>query len=344
MSSFTLGLVALGALVLVAVLVRNLLLLRRQAPRQAQTPPTAADTLSASERIEPYLEPNVQAQLAMPVVAERRPGLDALIDVIATITLEQAISAESVLAVIPATRRAGGKPYDIEGRNLITQQWETPVAGQRYDCFQAGVQLANRSGPLNEIEYSEFVVKTQAFADALGGMVDFPDMREQVARARELDQFASAHDAQLSFTLRARNAPWSLGFLLQHAQQLGWVPGVVHGRMVLPAEQQGDSPLLVLNFETDAVHLDDPANSTIHKLLVSLDVPQVDRALEPFNKMCDLAQALAVRLDAMVVDDHGRALNAAALANIAADLQNLYDALDDRDLCAGSPQARRLFS
>jgi hypothetical protein len=29
---------------------------------------------------------------------------------------------------------------------------------------------------------------------------------------------------------------------------------------------------------------------------------------------------------------------------IGADLESLYDALDSRDLSAGSPQARRLFS
>jgi hypothetical protein len=73
--------------------------------------------------------------------------------------------------------------------------------------LQAGVQLANRTGPLNEIEYSEFVMKAQAFADALGGTPDFPDMLQEVARARELDQFASQHDAQLGFTAACAPAP-----------------------------------------------------------------------------------------------------------------------------------------
>jgi hypothetical protein len=43
------------------------------------------------------------------------------------------------------------------------------------------VQLANRTGPLNEIEFSEFVMKAQAFADAVNGAPDFPDMLEEVA-------------------------------------------------------------------------------------------------------------------------------------------------------------------
>jgi hypothetical protein len=49
----------------------------------------------------------------------------------------------------------------------------------------------------------------------------FPDMRQEVARARELDQFASDHDAQLAFVLRARRAAWSPSYIVQMAA--GWV-------------------------------------------------------------------------------------------------------------------------
>ena len=107
-----------------------------------------------------------------------------------------------VLAHLPPTRRAGSKPFLIEGLNADTGEWEPPAAGQRYGEFQAGVQLANRSGALNEIEYSEFVQKVQAFADAIGAMPDFPDMLDVVARARELDAFAGEHDAQLAVHLQ----------------------------------------------------------------------------------------------------------------------------------------------
>ena len=51
-------------------------------------------------------------------------------------------------------------------------------------AFQVGVQMANRMGALNEIEYSEFVVKAQAFADAVNGAPEFPEMLDEVARAR----------------------------------------------------------------------------------------------------------------------------------------------------------------
>jgi hypothetical protein len=121
------------------------------------------------------------------------------------------VSGELALQHLPPTRRAGGKPFQIEGLNADSGEWELPRPGQRYGEFQAGLQMANRSGALNEIEYSEFVQKIQPFADALGATVDFPDMLDVVARARELDAFASQHDAQLGAVLRANSVAWSVG-------------------------------------------------------------------------------------------------------------------------------------
>jgi hypothetical protein len=238
----------------------------------------------------------------------------------------------------------GNKLFSVEGLNAETGLWEHPRNGQRYSAFQAGVQLANRMGPLNEIEFSEFVVKTQSFADAINGAPEFPDMLEEVARARELDSFASAHDAQLSFTLKATKAAWSPGYVQQNAARLGFVPGVIPGRMVVPAPAVGLPPVLGLMFDTQAAMAEDPAQSAIRELTLSLDVPQVDRKEEPFARMVQTAHELARVMDGNVTDDNGQRLSEAAIGGIARDLQALYDTLDARDLSAGSPQARRLFS
>ncbi|HET8748334.1 MAG TPA: cell division protein FtsZ, partial [Ramlibacter sp.] len=275
---------------------------------------------------------------------EKRPGLDALIDVLAPIAVDAPVAGELALSVLPPTRRAGSKPFAIEGRNEGSGDWEMPRAGQRYTAFQAGVQLANRNGALNEIEFSEFVMKAQAFADAVNGEAAFPEMRDEVGRARELDQFASAHDAQLSFTLRARNAAWSPGYVQQNAARLGFVAGAIPGRLVLPAGVPGGAPVLGLAFSTQAALADDPAHSAIRELILSLDVPQVPRAEQPFVRMREAAVALAASMDGLITDADGRVIPAEALDAIGSDLEQLYDTLDARDLSAGSPQARRLFS
>lgn len=343
MSGFTLGLAILGALLLAALVAWNAWTTRRSAPRQPEMMEAVAPVMGddPDERTEPVLDDVPLAPLPLP---ERKPGLDALIDVLASIAIDSVVSGEAALAALPPTRRAGSKPFAIEGRNEETQDWETPRAGQRYTAFQAGVQLANRNGALNDIEFSEFVIKTQAFADAINGSPEFPEMRDEVARARELDQFASTHDAQLSFTLRARNAAWSPGYLQQNASRLGFTAGAIPGRLVLPAGTPGSPPSLVLSFSTQAALAEDPTQTAIRDVTLSLDVPQVPRSEQPFARMRDAATALAAAMDGLITDDDGRIIPPEALDAIGSDLEQLYDTLDARDLSAGSPQARRLFS
>lgn len=298
-----------------------------------------------------------QAPVMKPVVAqvmesaasdlpqpEKRPALDALIDVIAAVEIDHPVSGDAALQAMPATRRVGSKLFSLEGLNTETGLWEHPRNGQRYSAFQSGVQLANRTGPLNEIEFSEFVTKTQNFADAINGAPEFPDMLEEVSRARELDHFASAHDAQLSFTLKATKAAWSPGYVQQNAARLGFIAGVLPGRMVVPAPVHGLPPILLLTFDSQAAMSEDPTQSAIYELTLSLDVPQVDRKEEPYARMIQTAYELARVMDGAISDDNGQPLSETAIGAIARDLLALYDTLDARDLSAGSPQARRLFS
>ncbi len=275
---------------------------------------------------------------------EKRPALDALIDVIAAVEIDHPASGDAALQAMPVTRRVGSKLFSLEGLNTESGLWEPPRNGQRYSAFQSGVQLANRTGPLNEIEFSEFVTKTQHFADAINGAPEFPDMLEAVARARELDNFASAHDAQLSFTLKATKAAWSPGYVHQNAARLGFIAGVLPGRMVVPAPVHGLPPILGLTFDSQAAMSEDPTQSAIYELALSLDVPQVDRKEEPYARMIQTAYELARVMDGAISDDNGQPLSETAIGAIARDLLALYDTLDARDLSAGSPQARRLFS
>ena len=370
MSTLQLSLAIIGGLLLALIVAYNTWTSRRNAPKRALPPEPdqaadpalrqepgfdAAAAVAAAEfqALDRGQEPSehtvdVTEALQMPVPpmsAERRPGLDPLIDVIATLQPEHMVSGDAALAALPPTRRAGSKPFAIEGLNEATQQWETPAPGQRYQSFQAGVQLANRMGALNEIEFSEFVVKAQGFADAVNAAPDFPDMLQEVARARELDQFASDHDAQLMFMLRARQAAWSPGYVQQNAARLGFVPGAMPGRLVLPANSApGLPPLLTLGYDTQAALADDPEQSAIRDVTLSLDVSQVHRAEQPFARLREVASSLCEAMDGVLCDQNGQPLPAMAMEPIAADLELLYDQLDGRDLSAGSVLARRLFS
>jgi len=276
--------------------------------------------------------------------ARRVPRVDALIDAIATVSVDAPVSGAMALQHLPGSRRAGTKPFYIEGLNAATDEWEPVQAQAGYAEFQAGAQLANRHGAMNEIEFSEFVQKVEAFSQAIGGTADFPDMLEAVGRARELDVFATEHDAQLVALLRANSVAWSVGYLQQCAARHGFVPGAVPGRLVMPSPEEGAPPVLVLSFDAQAALAEDPGQAAVREIALGLDVAQTEEAAEPFAAWHGAARALADDLDATVVDDQGHPITLHAFQAIHEELGRLYAALASRDLAAGTPGARRLFS
>jgi hypothetical protein len=347
--TLTTALALLAGVVLVALLLHGWWSTRKARPRA----PWYDGVRQADDRVEPSMLPEDAADIsdiptlpnpsALPGGAAGRRGarIDALIDAIVTITLELPISAEAVLAHLPASRRAGSKPFLIEGLDTETAEWDPPTPGRRYGELQAGVQLTSRSGALNEIEYSEFVQKVQAFADAIGGATDVPDMREVVARARELDGLSSPLDAQLNVTLRSNGVAWSVAYVQQVAGRLGFVPGVVPGRLVLPAAEESAPPLLALSVDVQAAMAaaaeEAPQASAIRQCQLALDVPQTPASVEPFPTWHRIAGALAEELDATVVDDYGEPITLQAYVAIGRELEELYAKLEALDLAAGSP-------
>ena len=376
MNNLLVGLSVAGGVVLAGVIAHGAWTARKSAPKLAEAEvdstergegvlrPDRSDRLDNADKTEPtlhaYAEQNVRldpefdiskfnaskfdAELPASAALEKKPLLDPLIDILTSIDLDFPISGDAILAAMPATRRVGSKPFAVEGLTEDGAEWEVPRPSQRYSSLQAGVQLANRTGALNEIEYSEFVVKTQTFADAVGGAPEFPEMSEEVARARELDGFAAAHDAQLRFVLRAVGVAWSTGYVAQNAARIGFVAGALPGRMVLPNPVPNQAQLITLTFDSQAAMAEDAAQSAIRELSLSLDLTHVARAEQPFMRMRECAKALALAMDGRLCDDQGQPMSEKTLDNLAIDIERLYDALDERDLSAGSMLARRLFS
>jgi hypothetical protein len=344
--TLTTALALLGGVVLLALALHGLWQMRRAAARRPRVAP------GAGPRQEPSLsgdEPAAPAAEAVPAAVVRAAPwrgarLDPLIDAIAPIALQAPVSGDAVVAHLPPSRRAGTKPFHVEGLDAETGSWEPIAPGRRYTELQAGVQLANRGGPLNEIEYSEFVHKVQALADSVDGRVDAPDMLEVAARARELDALASPLDATLVITLRSNSVAWSVGYLQQVAARHGFVPGATPGRFVLASAEEGAPALVVLSVPAQAALAEDPSLAAVRECTLALDVPQSPESAEPFPAFHRAATALAAELDAAPTDDGGQPVTLHAYDAIGREVQRLYRELDKLDLAAGSPAARRLFS
>ncbi len=281
---------------------------------------------------------------AMPTILDRR------IDCVVPIRLANPVSYDKLLPLMQRLRRAGSKPVFIEGHPEGSDAgdgerralWEALQPGGRYDEVRVGVQLANRSGALNELEFSEFVSGAQFLADAIDGEPDFPDMMETVRMARELDGFAAQCDAQLSVNVRSDDAPWSANYVQSVAAQDGLLLSRDGTRFVKLDGNQ--NPVFMLQFEDTNFLRDDLTYKGGEMITLLLDVPVADEDILPFRLMCEYAISLARRIGAHLVDDQHRPLPGSSMLAIEKQLLTLYARLERAGIPAGSPVARRLFS
>jgi hypothetical protein len=211
-----------------------------------------------------------------------------------------------------------------------TQQWTAPDRFGFYSELLLAVQLAHRNGALGEIDAGRFVAAAQQIALAVDADFDAPDVPRLVAQAGELDQLCARFDVQVTLTLEGSAAPWTADVIQGAAGPLGFVP-IAAGRWELREQD-----VLVLNLTAAEI----PGN----RLAVSIDVPLVPPETSPLARQFAVADDLAARLQARVVDDNGRPVQREAHFAIAAQLAGLYEEMQAAGVVAGSERARRLYA
>jgi FtsZ-interacting cell division protein ZipA len=309
---------------------------------------TNGDAVSADhgERKEPRVMPEQSAQhstddgvdefSAQPMSAEVGAQLpvDELVDCIIPISVAAPVWGEKIIPTIQALRHVGNKPVHFIGQRE-DGEWEPIAHGVAYTALRAGVQLANRTSALNELEYSELITRLRQVADHLDAEPDVPDMTAVMHAAREMHQFVTEYDAQLSINVQSNGAPWAINTLLAALERQGFDVRP-DGRLVM---SDGDGGIL-FSISTNVTL----ASETTPRLTLLLDVPCVALLRDGFGAMTACARMLATRLDGNVVDDSGQPLTSNALNEIAEQVATFCAHMEAAGIPAGSTRALRLFS
>jgi FtsZ-interacting cell division protein ZipA len=292
-----------------------------------------ADDVSGTETGEDSSEETDAIPVAKPVGKKDLP-VDELIDCVVPLEFDHPVKGEKILQELHELRYVGKKPVHFIGITADGDKDLISVA-HAYTTVLAGIRTVSRSGPLNELEYSEFVMKLRAAADNLGAHPDVPDMTRIINNARELQQFVAEHDAQLSVNVVTTGAPWALHTLLAALEKMGFDQRP-DGRLMMPDGDGGSLFTLSLNTEV--------SDTQTVKLTLLLDVPCVAPARDAFGAMTACAKSLAARLNGVVVDDGHHRIPDSSLEEIAQQVQEFYAAMEEAQIPAGSPRALRLFS
>ncbi|EEO26966.1 cell division protein ZipA C-terminal FtsZ-binding domain-containing protein [Oxalobacter paraformigenes] len=265
--------------------------------------------------------------------------VDELIELTIPFNPEESFRAEKILPHLQSLRYTGNKPVRFLGwqeGDEGEKNWQTIVPGNSYRQIEACIQIANRNGALNEIEFSELLLRLRQIADAIGAEPDVPEMAEVMEKARRLYQFVSDHDAKLGISICSNGAPWQKVTLNTALEKQGF-ESRPDGQFVMRDKENGG---VLFTLSTNEL----PASETATRLTLLMDVPCVAPEKEGFSQMIQCGKALCIRLDGALVDDGNQLLTDRFLEEIAGQVNDFYREMQEYSIPAGSARALRLFN
>jgi hypothetical protein len=360
MSDLQLSLLAVGAVIIVAVVAYNIWQERR-ARRRAEKAfgPAAGDALfeEASERREPTFGKLPRADADDPVLVRgdapaavlpadelEAPGsaaaeVSSRVDTVAVILADDPVMREE-LAPLEEALRAHSTPVRIEG--IVEEQWHPVDASPRRSWreLRVGLQLASRDGAVAEDEIESFNRAIADFAASVNAVSQREAPAAAAARARDLDQFCAEADIEVAVNVIGQfGATFAVSRLKQVALEHG-LSETVSGDLVRFAAD-GTPEFAIRRFDDPTAK---PSTNYYSGVTFALDVPHVTDGAGVIADMVAVAQSMATALAGQLVDDNRRPLTESGIASIRRSLERVIHDMEAHGIPAGSALARRLFS
>ncbi|MGE0797981.1 MAG: hypothetical protein AB7G13_20450 [Lautropia sp.] len=238
------------------------------------------------------------------------------------------VNAERLIALTSSLRHVGSKAIRIEV-DTGGRRWEPLKSGLRVHRVRCSLLLANRLGPLNAIELSDFDAAMESLAEQLQAPYRAADMNDVLRAARELDAAAARLDTQVDLGVEL-GEPLTAQRLAAIARQLDLYDrgGGRHARFadhgeLLYTMTAGASPDLVA---------------------FVLDVPRTVQPQAAWRGMVASASACAQALGGRVIDSAGRGMSVGMIDAVDRQIRKRTDELASAGLPAGSPAAMRVFN
>ena len=294
---------------------------------QDAAPPAAGLSPGASRR-----EPSLWSAERPAAAVEESPEVDPACEAVIDISLAHPVPGESLIELVQSAPRVGKKPVRVFAEREGGGHRTEIRADESYVSLQLAVVMANRSGPLSAIEWSNLWALAQTLAERFEGLIEAPEQDVVLKQAADLDARCAAMDAQVGLLLQL-STPSPIARILDAAKEVGFVQA--RGQWAWMAEN--GTPRFVLQ-------IDGQGEAPAHRVDLVLDVPNSLPDDQAFSRMVGVARDLASRLDAHVLDDQGRTFQDSSAPAIDRQISGLYDQLDQAGFLAGTERAARVFS
>lgn len=225
------------------------------------------------------------------------------------------------------------------GFNAGESKWESARPARGYSHWMFAAPLANRDGVLDDELLRILEEELTRHCQREGLSFRAPPQARTIENARLLDQFCAEVD--LLVTLRAENLsqrPQNRERVAELARSEGLVEESERAFVDFREGERIFEMLLPRRKE------DGGDGDSISTVSFVMDLPNVSRPSETFDRMTDVAEKMAKVLRFTLVDEERRPLNRDDLAKARAQTQTLASRMREYGVVAGGPEARILFS
>jgi FtsZ-interacting cell division protein ZipA len=267
--------------------------------------------------------------------------LDGAIEYVARLRYAQPTAL--VFATLLDSLRRISKPIRLFGRRE-DGAWEPVLAhaSRPYDTVELSLLLADRSGPLSEVQIDTFCRRLYEFATEHGGAVSCQDKAVALEQARILDSFCAEVDMLIGLNVVSSSG---LDFSSQAIYELAVAAGLTQGGDGTYGLRDGlGRTMFTLATYNEMLGGGGESMQGTQGLSLLFDVPRVADGLAAFDRMAGLGFELAARLGGQLVDDGGRPVSRESLTKDRQRLEMIYARMAQLGIPAGGERALRLFA
>lgn len=281
-----------------------------------------------------------------PTIEQKSIHIDSVINYITAITAADLITHDKLTELLQQ-KFDFGKPVTWYGLNRDAQAWEEitiEILHGRgfYSQLKGCLQLADRAGPVSEVNLSKFRDMVEDFASQLNVNAECSDIAQSHANAITLDKFCADVDVVLGINVVSKDGGAFVGTKIRAMAEASGFKLESEG-MFRFRDENNAILFSLCNYETTPFSPANMRTLTTHGITFLFDVPRVANGEKVFEQMAHLAKLFASTLNGIMVDDNRVPLSDNGLKRSKQQLKNIQAAMSAHNIPAGSNVALKLF-
>ena len=240
-----------------------------------------------------------------------------------------------------------GKPVYWLGQPDKDEPWEeitneSNVDSDGYGHIKGCLQLADRAGPISEVNLSKFRDLVLDFASQTQATAECPDIVSTHEKAVALDKFCADVDVMIGINIISKDDGAFVGTKIRALAEASGFKLDSDG--LFKYRDESNNTLFTLsNYESSPFLPENMKSLTTHGVTFLLDVPRVAHGERVFDQMTHLAKIFSNTLGGIMVDDNRVPLSDSGIQRSKQQLIEIQNIMKNNHILAGSPSALRLF-